>query len=316
MAETTTQTSNCPPLSLADRLKIYAAQYLSGTQGGGGSGTSGTGTQGNGEEVITAQANGTPIETTDYFRFRALSTSDVVTVSFYGRIYRKDKTIVPFLHTLTTTSANTLYETTQQATEGYLLGAAASVPINSITAGVVNAVGEIGRIQGTTFTPHTLLFSGQLDDLTPLSDSAGSIAQPVTNGQFTQVTAAGPGTDLSVTITPGNGKVVRVTFANCTFTNSAVAGPRALGFRFRIGGQAMWRAQGGLPGANQIGLVQCALNSSGYLLVDTIAANGDLVQMALSDSLWFGQAFEFRCFYDTPLAGDALTNLFVSYEER
>ena len=316
MAETTTQQSNCPPLSLADRLKIYAAQYLSGTQGGGGSGTTGTGTQGNGEEVITTQANGTPIEATDYFRFRALSTSDVVTVSFYGRIYRKDKTIIPFLHTLTTTTANTLYETTQQATEGYLLGAAASVPINSITAGVVNAVGEIGRVQGSTFTPHTLLFSGQLDDLTPLSDSAGSIAQPVSNGQIITASPGTSGTTITYTITPSNGRSARVTYAFCVYTTSAVAGPRALTTSLLQGGLPVFRDTASIPfPASRTGGMRAVMGGN-LISWDPGAVFGGLAAFCLPESFYFSTATAVELRYDIPQAGDTLTSPFFAWEEK
>ena len=316
MADNSTTQSNCPPLSLADRLKIYAAKYLSGTQGSGG-GTTGTGTQGDGEEVITTQANGTPLEATDYFRFRALSTSDSVAVTFYGRIYRKDKTIVPFSHELTTATANQLYETVQQATEGYLLGAAASVPINSITAGIVNAVGEIGRVQGSVFTPHTLLFSGQLDDLTPLSDSAGSITQPVSNGQIKFANNGGAsGTEVTVTITPSNGRKARLTYATCTWANSAVAGERAYIVRLRQGGTTFWRNAANLFfQASETGRIMAAMGGNQGSFDSGVAGTGDLAQVSLPETLYLNSAFVVSILYEIPQAGDALTDLFVGYEE-
>ena len=163
---------DCPILSLSDRIAIAALQY---TRPPPPQSTTTPAVTTSDDMGVNYNAV-TILESTDMFRFRAISTSDVVPVTFFGRIRTSGGSIVPFAHPLTTATANTIYETIVPTGAGVLLGAAASVPVGSITAGSVSAVGEIGRVNGTTFTPHTLLFSGQLDDLTPLA--AGNVNPP------------------------------------------------------------------------------------------------------------------------------------------
>jgi len=107
--------------------------------------------------------------------------------------------------------AGTIYETIVPAGRGMLLGAAASVPINSITAGAVSAVGEIGRVITGSFVPHTLLFSGQLDDLTPLTASSASVSAPVSSPTFIAIATSAWAAGSSITtITPSAGRRIRI----------------------------------------------------------------------------------------------------------
>jgi len=185
-------------------------------------------------DVPQATNTGTFIEATDSFRFRAFSTSDAVAVTFFGRVANARGEITPFAHTLTTSVAGTIYETIVPAGRGMLLGAAASVPINSITAGAVSAVGEIGRVITGSFVPHTLLFSGQLDDLTPLTASSASVSAPVSSPTFIAIATSAWAAGSSITtITPSAGRRIRICHISADYTNSAVAGNRQLLVRLR-----------------------------------------------------------------------------------
>lgn len=267
-------------------------------------------------DMATLTNGGQLLDATDYFRFRAFSTSDVVTVSYFGRVMSPSGAISTFNHTLTTVAAGTVYETIVPAGRGVLLGAAASVPINSISNGTVSAVGEIGRNITNSFVPHTVLFSGQLDDLSPLSSTLATPPSPLSRGTFLTAANAGPGTNLSVTITPASGRQFRVLLVFCLFANSAVAGDRTLCIRFRPGGTTIWRnASNIFPGASQLGVVQGTMGGNLSGVSTAAASSGDLIQMTMPESLYFPVATDVQAFYDTPLAGDALTSLTVTYEE-
>jgi hypothetical protein len=180
---------------------------------------------------------GIPLESTDYFRFRAISTSDVVTVSYFGRIQRPDGNIVPFLHSLITVLPNTLYETVVVTGPGILLGAAASVPVGSITTGSVNAIGEVGRVNGASFTPHTVLFSGQVDDQQALSTSLATPTTPVERPTYAGVDAAASSpVPYFQIITPPAGRTIRMVRLQFLYQCSAAAGTRFPTVYFYVGG--------------------------------------------------------------------------------
>jgi len=205
-------------------------------QGGQQPGTQQPGTQQPGTlpRIAPVIATGQLLEQTDNFRFRAYSSQVNVPVTFYGRILRPNGQITPFAHVLNTVTPATTYTTEPQAGEGYLLGAAASVPIDSITSGFVTAVGEVGRGAGSAFVPHTLLFSGQLDDLTPLTSV---IPVPTTPTVRTDIYAFN---DLAVNavpyaklITPNPGKRMRFTRVHLNYQASATVGTRNPRLLFR-----------------------------------------------------------------------------------
>ena len=313
---TTTETSNCPPLSLADRLKIYAAQYVDERQSSSETEADGTSSQTE-SDVLVTQATGTPVESSDYFRFRAISTSDVVDVSFFGRIQLKSGKIIPFNRTLTTTATDTLYEVTMQGAEGYLLGAAASVPINSITAGTVNAIGEIGRISGGAFTPHTLLFSGQLDDLTPLSDSNGSINSPTTRVTIQRFSLPAASDAISeVTITIPNGQRARVMYVAGEYDCSAVAGNRQVTVAIGKGSLIHWRqVSDRFYTANQKPVTRvCIGNAIGTPPSGTLPANFIEVNGALPETLYWYDEIKVQVSGYGIQAGDAVTGGTVDVE--
>lgn len=264
-----------------------------------------------------AQGTGIFVETEDFFRFRAISTSDSVPVSFFGRVQRPSGYIIPFNHTLTTSTANTTFTTTPVPGKGILLGCAASVPIGSITSGVVNAVGEIGRIQGSTFTPHTLLFSGQLDDLYPLTVDGGGI--PSTGGrvQFLNTSsAAASATPKTITVTPSAGKRIRFTRILFTITTSAAAGDRSANIVFVVGGTGVWAGLAGLPIAASATVIVFGGMSAGNSLDCTAGVSGGIpVPISLPDSLYFYDAVDVQMAIAGSGAGDTVSAAFLRWEE-
>lgn len=263
-----------------------------------------------------AQSNGIFVETEDFFRFRAISTSDNVPVSFFGRVQRPSGYIIPFNHTLRTATANTTFTTTPVPGKGILLGAAASVPIGSITNGAVNAVGEIGRIAGGTFTPHTLLFSGQLDDLYPLTIDGGGL--PPTEGRPTILTVdSNPAvaTPKLVTITPSAGKRIRFLRLTTGVATSAVAQTRFVGASIVKSGLTAWSAfYGGFLTASCAAICEGAMGGS--------SARTDLspnavthMNLPLPESMYFYEAVTVSFDIYLPAAGDVLQNARIRYEE-
>lgn len=307
---------DCPVLSLSDRIAIAALQYLPPNVG-----------QRDSQIIPIAPSEVDPmgvnynavtiVESNDIFRFRAISTSDAVPVTFFGRIRHPDGTIVPFAHTLTTKTANTVYLQTVNTGPGVLLGAAASVPIGSITAGSVSAVGEIGRLNGTTFTPHTLLFSGQVDDLTPLTAGAASVSAPVSNPTFTFVAMNAAVAGISTTtVTPSTGKRVRICHVSSDYIASAVASNRQMYLRLRPNGVT---AHEGIPsqyiGANETGVFRASMGLSTPTAAGAIPGGFRELAINLPETLYFTGPVEVIAGCYGVQAGDTTNVGFIRYEE-
>ena len=258
------------------------------------------------------------IEATDVFRFRAFSTSDVVTVSFFGRVMSPSGNITPFNHSLTTLVPGTIYETIVPAGRGMLLGAAASVPVNSITTGTVSAVGEIGRNLTGSFIPHTLLFSGQLDDLTPLTASSASVSAPVGKGTFIRVDFPGiAAPDNSVVVTPSTGRQLRILYVSGDYVCSGTAGNRQLTISFAPEGEIMWRGMASqYITASQTGVYRFTMG--GQFESPTTALPGSFRQIScpLPESLWFPVAVTVTKSAYGIQAGDTVGGGSVLYEEQ
>lgn len=306
----------CSALSLSDRLALYGLQQRSAQQ----STLVPLAPQILIPEVVdmpNSTSTGHLIEATDVFRFRAFSTSDVVTVSFFGRVMSQSGSITPFSHTLRTLVAGTIYETTVPAGRGMLLGAAASVPVNSITAGTVSAVGEIGRVLTGTFIPHTLLFSGQLDDLTPLTASSASVSAPVSRPTFIVATmAAFAGGTSTTTIIPGSGKGIRICHISADYVCSAVAGNRQLLIRLRNTAMTLHES---LPDqyitASQTGVYRASLGLVTSSPSAALPGAFREISMHLPESLYFYTATEVLVSAYGQQAGDAPAAGFIRYEE-
>jgi hypothetical protein len=264
-----------------------------------------------------AQGSGILTETEDMFRFRAISTSDNVAVSFFGRVQRPSGYILPFNFTLNTSTANTTFTTVQQCGRGLVLGCAASVPIGSITTGAVNAVGEIGRVAGGTFTPHTLLFSGQLDDLYPLTIDGGGL--PPVQGRPTfgnSASAGGVTPPKAITITPATGKRLRVTRVGATVTSSAVAGDRTPTVALINGGVSIFTT--GFAGSVQascITALYAAMGGTGGIPYSGAFPNGISLTAALPETLYFYSAVAVNIGLDNAKLGDQVSDMFVRWEE-
>lgn len=260
---------------------------------------------------------GIPVEATDFFRFRAYGTAPATPVSFFGRVQRSDGVIVPFNHALTTNATGTVFQSEPATGAGILLGAAASVPIGSITSGAVFAVGEIGRLAGSDFTPHTLLFSGQLNDQQPLSSTLASPGAPVSNPTWFQSNNSGTSaTQLDLTITPTAGKRARVTFAQALYTAGAGGTSRGVSCSLRIGATAEWvgRPHLLLP----VGAFALFLLGMNGQTESQVPAGGGLTYVyscPLPESLYFTQPFVVRFTMENGGAGDIVANSFVGYEE-
>jgi hypothetical protein len=268
-------------------------------------------------EMPLVQGAGIPLEAVDFFRFRAISTSDSVPVSFFGRIQLLNGTLVPFSRVLTTSIANTIFETTIQTGPGFLLGAAASVPVGSIASGSVNAIGEIGRMTGSTFTPHTVLFSGQVDDQQPLSSTLATPSLPVTRPTFTQVSEPDTFAEaISITITPATGRRARVLFAQADCIPSATVQERYIQCRMQVGGVTMWQ---NFPNvftrANQTSVVRAAIAGQQGSVFDSSAVVVDAINIPLPESLYFWEPFVVTIRFINGIASDDCENMFVAYEE-
>jgi len=290
-------------------LALLALQNQGGQQPG--TQTPGTQTPGAVPRMAPVIATGQLLEQTDNFRFRAYSSQVNVPVTFYGRILRPSGVITPFAHVLNTAVAGTTYTTEPQAGEGYLLGAAASVPIDSITGGFVTAVGEVGRGEGSSFVPHTLLFSGQLDDLTPLTSINPTPQVPVGRTSFDGYVNAGPvNAPLTVTATPPPGNRMRFTRVEFNYQCSAIAGTRFPTLSFTIGASSFQQIYWPLTRtAGQIG-VYLATISGGNSSVSNFTAQ------PLSPGLYFYEPVNIQIFNGAaaPPAGDTLLNVGVSWE--
>lgn len=267
--------------------------------------------------VALAQPTGHYLQSEDYFRFRALSTSTNVPVSFFGRIQYPTGGITPFNFVLNTTTANTVFQVVPQATAGVLLGCAASVPIGSITAGAVNAIGEIGRLQGGVFTPHTLLFSGQLDDLYPLTIGGGGLpiadSRPTFLGVDSLASVAPP---VALTITPNAGKRFRIIRIYSDITTSAAGTERFMYVSISSGGVTWWRsAPAGVVGPNSATFLAGAMGGPGANASAPYDTAGSIQLMSLPETLYFYTAMTITVNVAQAQAADRLANTLVRYEE-
>ena len=302
------QTIDCPPLSLADMLALLALQ----NQGGQQPGTQQPGTQQPGTlpRIAPVIATGQLLEQTDNFRFRAYSSQVNVPVTFYGRILRPSGVITPFAHVLNTVTAGTTYTTEPQAGEGYLLGAAASVPIDSITGGFVTAVGEVGRGEGSGFVPHTLLFSGQLDDLTPLTSIVPTPQIPTIRAEFYALNdVAGGAVPYSQVITPNPGKRFRFTRVAFDYACSATVGTRFPRLLFRIGGNSFQTVFFPLTRtAGQTGTYDCSISGAAGTVSPQSA-------QPINSTLYFYDPVTVVIENGTLIVNDTVTNVFIRWEE-
>ena len=310
MADDSTTQSNCPPLSLADRLKIYAAKYLNQSQGGDGGTSGGTG----GTQEVSEQ-NGVgidvPVEASDYFRWRAFSSATDVQVTFYGRVRKSDRSIVPFAHTIDAPGGGAIQTKLVAAGQGILVGAAASIPVDSISSGSVSAVGEIGRLVGDTFTPHHLLFSGQLDDLTPLTSQVSTPTQATNRTIFRSFNVStNQAVPYSTTITPTSGYRMRFTRLQFVYTCSAVAGTRMPELFFRQGGATFQSVFFPLSRtATQTGVYEASISGS-------ISTVGNASAQPLNDSIYFYDAVEVLILDQNAISGaDVVNPVFIRWEE-
>lgn len=307
---------DCSFLSLSDRLALYGLQQRAAEQ---------EIQQFVPSQVLVPEVIDVPqatnaghlIEATDVFRFRAFSTSDDVTVSFFGRVMGTSGSIVPFNHNLRTATAGTIYETVVPAGRGMLLGAAASVPVNSITAGTVSAVGEIGRVVTGSFVPHTLLFSGQLDDLTPLTSASASVSAPVSAPTFIAATMAAFAAGTSTTtITPSAGRRIRICHISADYACSAVAGNRQLLVRLRNTAMTLHE---GLPNeyitASQTGVYRASIGANMLSPAGALPAAFRQISIPLPSDLYFTTATDVLCSAYGIQAGDAPVAGFIRYEE-
>ena len=264
-----------------------------------------------------AQGNGLLTETEDMFRFRAVSTSDNVAVSFFGRVQRPSGYILPFNFTLNTSTPNTTFSTVQQCGKGLLLGCAASVPLGAITAGAVNAIGEIGRVQGSTFTPHTLLFTGQLDDLYPLTIDGGGLPPTYDRPTLKSTTSAGATLSFkTIVVTPTAGK--RMRFVHCVFTNTsnAAAGERTPFCIFQQGGTSMFRSFTNLgQGASSTVQSAFSIGANNSQNCPASLSAGIPVGGSLPESLYFYEAVTVLLGVSSSFAGDSITNAGIFWEE-
>lgn len=306
----------CPIYSATDYQSLLALETRASTFGTGLDGlliSPGT----TGEGMPDRFTGLTPVEAVDFFRFRTFGSATNIAVSFFGRVIHKDGQIVPFNHVLTTDGLNTVFQTLPVTGVGWLLGAAASVPLGSITTGAVTAIGEIGRMAGTTFTPHTLLFSGQLTDQQPLSSTLASPTQPVTNPTFfQQIQSNGVSNSTSLTITPTPGKVARFTSIKFDYIASAVAGNRQGVIQISTGGTIRWE---GLTDqafiASQEMLIRAAMDGPSVSPAVALPAGFREMSMPLPDSLYFNSAVNVLGGVFGVQAGDVAFDLTLRWEE-
>lgn len=302
-------TADCPVLSVADQLAAHALiEFRPSTD------LSGIEPYVFTPEVVPdmqlSLTQGTAVESNDYFRFRAFGTAGAVPVSFFGRVQRKDGTIVPFSHVLTTNATNTIFETLPRTGEGVMLGAAASVPIDSITVGSVSAVAEIGRLSGTTFLPHTLLFSGQLDDLTPLTNGSAGVAAPV--GRPTVISiddSVFHALPYQVTVTPSAGKRLRFTSCFARFKCSAAVGTRTFYMSFLVGGKFALTALANQDRtANLFGHIEWSMGAGSV-------SQGNVMCCPLPETLYFYDAVDVYFNAYNVQVGDNVEHHIITYAE-
>lgn len=250
------------------------------------------------------------LEQDDFFRFRAYSSTVSVPVSFFGRILREDGSIQPFNHSLTTSSSGTTFTTTPQAGAGILLGAAASVPVDSITQGFVSAVGEVGRNISGAFVPHTLLFSGQLDDLTPLTSVNPTPQIPTVRAEFYAFNDfAGGNVPYSHTVTPNINKRFRFTRVAFDYACSATVGTRFPRLLFRAGGNSFQTVFFPLTRtAGQTGTYDSSISGASGTVSPQSA-------QPINSTLYFYDPITVVIENGTAIVNDTVTNVFIRWEE-
>jgi hypothetical protein len=266
---------------------------------------------------MLATGQGIIVEEEDYFRFRAFGSAGAIPVSFFGRVQGSSGNIRPFNHTVTTDALGTIFETLPRPGRGVLLGAAASVPVGSITSGAVNAIGEIGRIAGAAFTPHTMLFSGQLDGVAPLSNTLATPSLPTANPTFRtfQTIDTDPtGLFVSVAVTPG--KRARILQIRSSIVMSATAGNRQVWTRTNVGGEDIWTGFADrVFTAGQWALVRFCMNGQQGSPTVTQQALAIGTSCSLPETLFFTADFTVEVALFTFAGNDLLTNAYVYTEE-
>lgn len=257
------------------------------------------------------------VEQTDYFRLRAFGSAGAVPVTFFGRIAHPNGVIVPFAHELITDAAGTIYTSYPVPGKGVLLGMAASVPVDSITTGAVNAIAEIGRLVGTTFTPHTLIFSGQLDDSTPLAQGTVATSNSVADSTYFFVTHAGPETNEYVfSFTTAPGRKARILHVSFDFANDASNAPRYPRAIVTVNSQFVYNtvcAVGAI--GNQEGRFGATMGGSDTTEFTTNTTNSHQYNVRLPETLWVKGSIEIATGFDAQSAGDTKTDYNLSWEE-
>ncbi len=261
-------------------------------------------------------AVGTPLMPNDMIRMRAFGNAGTIPVQFYGRVQKANDDIEPFQFTLTTNALATVFTRVAPIGPGMLLSSAASVAPGAITNGTINAVAELGQLQGSTFVPHTLLYSGQVTETAPLS---GGVSPTESNtesyGYYTGTAAVGSALARAITITPPTGKRIRFTYMFAPFTNSAVAAERGYSYTLSVAGNLIW-ANGPdiFLGASSFGTLYAGLEG---LLDTAIPAAGNAVPLAtrLSPDLIFSQPVTATALYFNGQAGDGFSSINVAWQE-
>lgn len=300
------QTQPCPLYSAVDYLQLIQfqnQQYEAGTL------TVPQTIQLPQERIISPWQ---PLEASDFFRFRAYGTGSAATVTFYGRVLHEDDSITPFSYDVTTDTNGTLFTITQGTGPGFLLDAAASVPLNAVSFGNVSAMGEIGRVQGTTFTPHTLLFNGQLDGLNPLTTVNPPTTTPlnrVDNLIFNDVGAGN--VPYAHTVTPTAGKRMRFTRVSWNYQCSATVGTRQIYLALKSNGNSFWQGPSTLlRTAGQFGAYNYNVESQ------NVTFNTNQYLGNLPSSMFFYQPISVEIIDQSAISGsDTCTPVFIRWEE-
>ena len=270
----------------------------------------------NSSAPTVAFANGIPLTSSDRLRIRAFGNVGAIPVQFYGRVQKANGDLEPFQFTLTTNALATVFTRTEQIGPGVLLGAAASTNSGTFTNGTVNAIAELGQLQGSTFVPHTLLFRGQVNDTSPLSSSEVPVQiEKEQYGYYTGTALVGSATARAITITPPVGKRIRFTYMFSGFTNSAVVADRGYSFTLTVNGALVWANGPNLfQGANATGTLYAALDG---LLETAVPPGGGAVPLTtrLSPDLIFTQPVVVTALYFNAQAGDGFGSINVAWQE-
>ncbi len=313
---TAQQPPNCPTLSASDYAVLLATERQAREQGVYVPPVA-NGTQTGSGEMSAFSVNAIPLEPNDFFRFRAYGSAGVITVSFFGRVATGPTAINPFNHPVKIANSTDVFQITPQAGPGWLLGAAASVPLNSITTGAVFAVGEIGRMQGSTFVPHTVLFSGQLSETQPLSSTLATPAQPVVQPTFRVYDAAASVTSpQTVTISPLTGQKFRLTRVQFLATCSSAVAARTPVVGIMVGGNTIWRGYtAGILTASQTGTLEANLSGQQNESIDSATANGPVMNAPLPADLYFYQSIDVQLMIQNNDSGDRISDIRIRWED-